>query len=106
MAYRFMRISLFFDLPLVEEQEKRAYRKFIKEIKKEGFYMLQESVYVKLAIDNQVVSFTKTRINSIIPKEGNIMILTITEKQFSSIEVLLGNNNIDVVNGIERIITF
>ena len=104
MGYRFMRILLFFDLPVVTDIEKNAYRKFVKLLKKDGFYMLQESVYVKLAMDEQVVKSTKNKINSIIPNKGSVMILTITEKQFSSIEFMLGSNNTDVINSTERVV--
>lgn len=99
-----MRILLLFDLPMVTSKELKSYRKFVKEIKKEGFYMLQESVYVKLAINQQVVNSVKNKINKYLPDNGNIMLLTITEKQFSSIEFLLGKNTTDVVNSTDRMV--
>lgn len=36
MSYRFMRAILFFDLPVEKVSQQRAYRKFIKNIKKMG----------------------------------------------------------------------
>ena len=48
MSYRFMRAILFFDLPVEKVSQRSAYRSFLKNIKKIGFYMLQKSVYVKL----------------------------------------------------------
>lgn len=99
-----MRMILFFDLPVEKSEQRRAYRNFVKDIKKAGFYMLQKSVYVKMGIDMQVVNSTLTKIKSFCPKEGDISILTITEKQFSGIEIILGDNITDVINGDERII--
>ena len=51
-----MRMILFFDLPTLTSKNRRDYRKFIKHIKKIGFYMIQESVYVKMSIDSQMVN--------------------------------------------------
>ena len=104
MSFRFMRLLLFFDLPMVTSEELKAYRKFVKILKKEGFYMLQESVYVKMAIDQQVITSTKSKIMKVLPNKGSVMLLSITEKQFSSIEFLLGKNKTDVINSIDRVV--
>ena len=104
MSYRFMRAILFFDLPVEKLLQQREYRRFVKEIKKNGFYMLQKSVYVKMGIDVQAIDLTIEKIKKIIPKEGQIFILTITEKQFASISFLLGENVTDIINNDERVI--
>lgn len=46
MSYRYMRILVFFDLPVVTDEERRIYRTFRKYLIKNGFLMLQESVIV------------------------------------------------------------
>lgn len=99
-----MRAILFFDLPVEKLLQQREYRRFVKEIKKNGFYMLQKSVYVKMGIDVQAIDLTIEKIKKIIPKEGQIFILTITEKQFASISFLLGENVTDIINNDERVI--
>ena len=100
-----MRLLLFFDLPMNTSSELKTYRSFVKNIKKEGFYMLQKSVYVKMVIDNQAGYFVKTKIQNFIPSKGSVMFLSVTEKQFSSIEFLCGIYKTDVVNSIERVIS-
>ena len=50
MSSRFMRLVLFFDLPVIKTSQRKAYTKFVKDIKKIGFYMLQESVYIKMCL--------------------------------------------------------
>ena len=45
--YRKMRILLMFDLPSVEKEDISINQKFVKELKKIGFYMLQYSVYTR-----------------------------------------------------------
>lgn len=99
-----MRLVLFFDLPVETAANRRDYRKFVKEIKKIGFYMLQESVYVKLGVDSRAADSAIEKVKKSLPHEGNISVLTITEKQFSDIKVLLGDMKKDVVDSDERII--
>jgi len=99
-----MRILLFFDLPTITTEHQKAYRGFVKSLKKEGFYMLQESVYVKMAINNQIAEGTLNRVKGIMPKEGSIMTLTITEKQFASMNVFIGEKNSDIINTIDRVV--
>ncbi len=99
-----MRLLLFFDLPVETSSQRRSYRKFVKEIKKIGFYMLQESVYIKLGIDIQSADSAIDKVKKVCPTEGNIFILTITEKQFANINMILGSAKTDVVNSDERII--
>ncbi len=105
MSYRYMRTILFFDLPSVTKLNKRDYRRFIKELKLEGFYMLQESVYVRMALDSQSVDFVIKKIKKILPSEGFVMTLNITEKQFNSMEILLGEIETDIINSDERVVT-
>lgn len=105
MSYRFMRVLVFFDLPTLTSEHQRKYRNFVKELKKEGFYMLQESVYVKMVLDKQAASLLLIRIKNLAPNEGNIMSLLITEKQFSSMTIILGEVETDVINDTERILT-
>jgi CRISPR-associated protein Cas2 len=97
-----MRTLLFFDLPTITSQDLKNYRGFIKNIKKLGFYMIQESVYVKMSLDYQSTCSTIQKLKSIVPSEGNVMILNITEKQFSSMEILVGDINSDVITTDSR----
>lgn len=99
-----MRTLLFFDLPTLEQCDLKAYRKFIREIKKIGFYMLQESVYVKMSIDRQSQIATISKIKKLSPNKGDIMILTVTEKQFSQIQIIVGENKTDVITTDERLV--
>ena len=104
MSYRYMRTLLFFDLPTLTLEHKRSYRKFVKELIKIGFYRIQESVFVKLSLNKQGADSSIAYLNAIKPKEGNIFLITITEKQFSNMNILLGDVNSDVVSSDERII--
>lgn len=104
MNFRYMRLILFFDLPVETNSQKKAYRNFVKNIKRSGFYMLQESVYLKLVIDQRSADASIKNIKKFLPKEGNVAVLNITEKQFNSIDYLLGEHYSEVINDQEKYI--
>ena len=56
MSYRFMRVLVLFDLPVLTGDQRREYARFRKFLLKSGFLMLQESVYCKLALNTTVVN--------------------------------------------------
>ncbi len=99
-----MRVLLFFDLPIEKASERRAYTKFRKNLIKEGFLMMQKSVYVKLVLNASEVNLLKGRINKYKPKEGIVQILVITEKQFNTIEYIVGNKQINTIDNTERLV--
>ena len=99
-----MRSILFFDLPTISKNDLKVYRHFIKNIKKIGFYMLQESVYIKMSIDYQAVETTINRLREFSPNNGSIIVLNITEKQFSQMDIISGKNITNIVNDDKRIV--
>lgn len=99
-----MRTIIFFDLPNVYSIDKRNYNRFRKYLIKEGFIMLQESVYSKISLNNQQSDALIQRIKKNSPKKGVIQLLTITEKQYSNIQYILGNNENKVINSEDRLI--
>lgn len=66
--------------------------------------MMQESVYCRLALNSGVLERVISDLRKNKPSEGLIQILTVTEKQFSKMEFLLGDYHGDVVNSDERLI--
>lgn len=104
MSYRYMRILLFFDLPTTSSRYRKEANKFRNFLIKNGFMMLQESVYVKLAL-NQVVANTMIyNLEKNKPNEGIIQILVITEKQYSNMYMMVGEREDDVLNSTDRIV--
>nr|MBB1522487.1 CRISPR-associated endonuclease Cas2 [Clostridiales bacterium] len=99
-----MRIILFFDLPTVTKREVRAYTRFRRELIKLGFFMQQESVYTKLALNPTEAELIKNKLEKIKPKKGLIQLLTITENQYNKMETILGESQTNVVNNVERLI--
>ena len=60
-----MRVLVFFDLPVITAENRRAYVKFRKFLLKNGFLMLQESVYCKLALNGKDRSHICLRIKNV-----------------------------------------
>ena len=83
MNLRVMRVIVFFDLPITTIQGIRAYTKFRRFLLKDGFIMMQESVYSKLAQNQLAANSLISHIRKNSPDEGLIQILTVTEKQLS-----------------------
>lgn len=90
MKVRYMRMILFFDLPMVSAREQKIYATFRKQLIHEGFVMMQQSVYSKLVLNSTNEKLTYDRIKKIIPDNGVVQLLTITERQFASMEYLAG----------------
>lgn len=99
-----MRIILFFDLPAITKKDHREYAKFVKLIKKEGFFMMQESVYTKLALNQTVVNSCLSLIRKNLPADGCVSVLSITENQFNSIEHMMGEIKTDVIYSNDRVV--
>ena len=94
MRYRFMRILVFFDLPTETSKDRKIYSRFRKFLIKEGFIMMQESVYSKLTLNNSITNSIRDKIEKNKPPKGIVQMLVITEKQFSSMEYIVRRKNI------------
>lgn len=97
-----MRILVFFDLPSESASERRAYTQFRKYLIKNGFIMLQESVYCKLAANQTIVNAQIENLRKNKPPDGLVEVLTITEKQFARMEFIVGSRQGDIVDSDER----
>ena len=104
MSYRFMRTLVFFDLPTITMEDRRNYRKFRKMLMKNGFIMLQESVYCRLLITPSAEQAAVKLIRENKPPAGMVMILTVTEKQFSKMEYVVGESHSEYIDSDERLI--
>lgn len=87
-----MRVICIFDLPVMTDNEKRAYRTFRKFLLKNGFQMLQFSVYIRTCPDRSFANKFYKRIRANSPRKGDIRLLTITEKQFEDMECIICDN--------------
>lgn len=99
-----MRMLVFFDLPTETAQEMGDYRRFRKMLLKNGFIMMQESVYCKLLVNTTAVKTATDVIRKNRPPKGIVQVLTITEKQFAEIEYVTGEYHTEIVDSDERLV--
>ncbi len=104
MSGRFMRLFVFFDLPTETAEDRRAYRRFRKALIRNGFLMLQESVYCRLLLHAGAAAAAAETVRGCCPPHGLVQMLTVTEKQFASMEYLVGETRSDVVATEERVV--
>lgn len=96
MSYRFMRVIVMFDLPTETSMDRRHYRWFRKYLIDEGFVMMQESIYTKICLNMHAVSKVELNIQKNRPPKGIVQVMNITEKQFASMKLVVGE--VDSVN--------
>ena len=99
-----MRILVFFDLPVETAKNRREYSRFRRFLIKEGFIMMQESVYCKLALNMTVVDSVSIRVRKNKPSDGIVQMLTVTEKQYNSMEFIVGSKKSDIIDSDERLV--
>lgn len=105
--YRKMRAIILFDLPSVEKQDMANNQRFIKKLKKIGFYMLQFSVYTKVLINQSEYDRIIKKVKQIILNKGNIIILKLTDKQYNDMIYLNGEKNkYDSIVGLNNVVYF
>ena len=104
MSYRFMRIVVFFDLPVETPADRSAHGKFRRMLIKNGFFMLQESVYCRMVLNSTAERTVSDIIKRNKPEKGLVQILSVTEKQFSKMELITGEFKTDVIDSDERLV--
>jgi CRISPR-associated protein Cas2 len=84
-GYRIMWLFVFFDLPTETKKDKRNAALFRKNILKDGFNMMQYSVYMRHCASSESADAHERRVKIILPPLGKVSILRITDKQFGNI---------------------
>lgn len=99
-----MRILVFFDLPVLSLDQRRDYRNFRKFLIKDGFMMLQESVYCKMVLNESAAKAVVEQVKKNRPEDGLVQLLTVTEKQFSKMEYIVGEYKTEVLDTDQRLV--
>lgn len=85
-----MWILVFFDLPTETKKDRKVYTTFRKQLQQDGFTMFQFSIYVRHCASRENMEVHRRRVKAILPEQGKVGILTITDKQFGDIELFYG----------------
>ena len=85
-----MRMLVFFDLPVKTKKERGIATRFRNFLLKDGYYMLQFSVYARVCNGSDAVEKHRARLRANVPENGSVRLLIITEQQYMRTEILIG----------------
>ena len=85
-----MRLIVFFDLPVKTARQRKIATGFRNFLLKDGYHMLQFSIYARICNGNAAVNKHKNRLYGNVPENASVRLLVITEKQYETIEILVG----------------
>lgn len=89
--YKIMWVMVFFDLPTETKKHRRNAARFRKHLIEEGFTMFQYSIYVRHCSSRENADTHQKRVQRLIPDEGKVCMMTITDRQFDEIKIFEGS---------------
>lgn len=85
-----MRLLIFFDLPVKSKLERKQATSFRNFLIKDGFYMIQFSLYGRICNTIESAKIHEDRVSVNIPCQGSVRSMIVTEKQYASMNILSG----------------
>jgi CRISPR-associated protein Cas2 len=79
-----------FDLPVDKKELRREYAQFRSALLKQGFTMLQYSVYVHYVASEDSDEALRRKVHAALPSHGQVRIISITDRQFEKMEIYVG----------------
>ena len=89
-GYRAVWLFALFDLPVKTKKDRRNYSRFRKVLIREGFSMLQFSVYARYCRSEETATWFRSRIQDQLPPKGQVRLVSITDRQFGKMEIFFG----------------
>lgn len=91
-AYQIMWVLVLYDLPTDTKTNMKAANQFRKKLLDDGFSLFQFSMYIRHCPSRENAAVHIKRVKSMLPKEGKVAIMSITDKQFGDIEIFYARN--------------
>lgn len=91
MSNRFMRLLVFFDLPVVKREDRKEYQNFRRFLLNDGYIMIQYSVYSRICNGLEGANKHISKLKKNLPPKGSVRYLQITEKQYDEMKFLVGS---------------
>jgi len=88
--YQIMWVFVFFDLPTETKKDRKNYSFFHKGLEKDGYTMMQYSIYIRHCNSRENADVHIKRVKTILPPRGEVIIFSLTDKQFGMIELFRG----------------
>lgn len=83
-------VLVLFDLPVDTKVARKKANDFRIGIKKNGFTMMQLSVYMRHCPSRENADVHERRVKKLIPHDGEVRIIRITDKQFGNMKIFRG----------------
>lgn len=104
--YRIMWVLVFYDLPTETKKQRKMAATFRKQIMQDGFTMFQFSIYMRHCPSRENAEVHIRRVKTILPQEGMVGILCITDKQFGMMELFHGKKEEKKIVGPQQLELF
>jgi CRISPR-associated protein Cas2 len=85
-----MWLFVMFDLPVDTPKAQKQANRFRKDLLDDGFTMMQYSVYIRHCASEENAEVHIKRIKGLLPPDGHVRMLLITDKQFARMQVFWG----------------
>jgi len=79
-----------FDLPVTTKEARRQYTRFRKALLREGFAMLQYSVYARHCPSEEAADTFRNHVRAVLPPKGQVRLMAVTDRQFGRMQVFFG----------------
>lgn len=97
---------VFFDLPTETKKDRKLYTLFRDRLIKDGFTMFQFSIYLRHCASRENAEVHIKRVKSILPPNGHVGILCVTDKQFGNMELFVGKKEEKVTTPYQQLELF
>lgn len=101
-----MWLFVFFDLPVKTKPERHVATKFRNFLLKDGYMMIQFSVYARICNGQDRVQKHMTRLQAAIPDKGSVRVMQITDKQYERMKILVGTRQNNEKTKAEQLVLF
>ncbi len=85
-AYKIMWMFVVFDLPVTTGKDRKNAGLFRKNLLKDGFTMMQFSVYIRHCASKESMETHMKRVEKFVPPKGKVSMVSITDKQYGDIK--------------------
>ena len=94
--YREMRMIVIFDIPTLTKEQRRTYTEFRDNILRDGFIMIQYSVYSRFCRNDTEYLKLLRRIKTYAPRDiGETRVFKMTEKQYQNMAIFSSTQKAD-----------
>ena len=93
-----MWLFVMFDLPTFTKEHRKAASRYRKELLKDGFSMMQYSVYYRHCVSTEHAEVHSKHLSAEVPAEGEVRLITITDKQFAKMHIIQGKKRSEPEN--------